>query len=115
MIARAITSAGRDGVEALIEVLNSGAGRPERRACVEALAATPHAEEGILIGLGSHRPELVASLADVAGRRHMVTAIPKLGQLLRHGEAEVRTAAWHALERIGTHEAFEALHGKGRR
>ncbi|MES2124470.1 MAG: HEAT repeat domain-containing protein [Gemmatimonadota bacterium] len=115
MIARAITSAGRDGVEALIEVLNGATARADRRAYVEALAAAPHAEESILVGLGSHRPELVAALADVAGRRHMVSAIPKLGQLLRHAEAEVRTAAWHALERIGTHEAFEALHGKGRR
>ncbi|MEP6590241.1 MAG: HEAT repeat domain-containing protein [Gemmatimonadota bacterium] len=115
MIARAITSAGRDGVEALIEVLNAAEGRPVRRACIEALAAAPHPEESILRGLGSHRPDLVAALADVAGRRHMVAAVPQLGHLLRHAEAEVRTAAWHALERIGTHEAFEALHGKGRR
>ncbi|MES2304929.1 MAG: HEAT repeat domain-containing protein [Gemmatimonadota bacterium] len=114
MVARAIISAGRDGVEAIIEVLNSAEGRPERRAYIEALAAAPHAEEQILKALGSHRPDLVAAVAEAAARRHMVTAVPALGHLLKHNDANVRTAAYHALERIGTHEAFEALHGRGR-
>lgn len=114
MIARALISAGRDGIEAIIEVLNSAEGRPERRAYVEALAAAPHAEEAILKALSSHRPDLVSAVAEAAARRHMVTAVPALGHLLKHSDATVRTAAYHALERIGTHEAFEALHGKGR-
>lgn len=114
MVARAVISAGRDGIEALIEVLNSAEGRPERRAYIEALAAAPHAEEAILTALSSHRPDLVAAVAEAAGRRHMVAAVPALAHLLKHADANVRTAAWHALERIGTHEAFEALHSKSR-
>lgn len=114
MVARAIISAGRDGIEAIIEVLNSAEGRPERRAYIEALAAAPHADEAILRALGSHRPDLVAAVADAAARRHMVKAVPQLGHLLKHNDATVRTAAYQALERIGTHEAFEAIHGRAR-
>lgn len=114
MIARAIISAGRDGVDALLEVLNGAEGRPERRAYIEALAVAPHADAAILKALSSHRPDLVAAVAEVAGRRRMVTAVPQLGHLLKHSDPNVRTAAWHTLERIGTHEAFEALHGRSR-
>lgn len=112
LIARAINSAGRDGIEAIIEVLNAAEGRPERRACIEALAAAPGAEEAILKALTSHRPDLVVACAEVAARRHMEKSVHQLGHLLKHNDANVRTAAYHALERIGTPAAFEALHGR---
>ena len=77
-------------------------------------APDTEADEAILKALTSHRPDLVAAAAEVAGRRRMVKAVPQLGHLLRHARESVRTAAWRSLESIGTHEAFEALNSRTR-
>lgn len=114
IVLRALYAIGRDGVDAMIEALNGAAGRPERRTYMEALAGAPEADVPILTALSSHRPDLVAAAAEVAGRRRMEQAIPQLGTLLKHAEEEVRTAAWHALDRIGTPAAYDALRPRGR-
>jgi HEAT repeat protein len=47
----------------------------------------------------------------------MESAIPALGHLLKHNDEQVRTAAWQALESVGTNAALAALygdHGSGR-
>lgn len=114
IVLRALYAIGRDGVDVMIEALNGAAGRPERRAYIEALSGAPDAEVPILTALSSHRPDLVAAAAEVSGRRRMEPAIPQLGTLLKHAEEEVRTAAWHALDRIGTPAAYDALRPRGR-
>jgi hypothetical protein len=114
VISRAIHTCGHDGINAIIETLNGAEGRPERRIYLDALAAAPDADEAILKALTSHRPDLVAAAAEVAGRRQMAKAVPQLGHLLRHSLESVRTAAWRSLESIGTHEAFQALNNKTR-
>jgi hypothetical protein len=112
LLARAIASTGADGIEAFIEVLNGAEGRPERRNYIDALVEARHADRAILKALTSHRPDLVAAVAEVAGRRRMEKAVPQLAHLLKHGEETVRTSAWRSLEQIGTAEAFAALHGR---
>jgi len=112
LLARAIASTGPDGIEAFIEVLNGAEGRPERRHYIDALVGARHVDLAVMKALTSHRPDLVAAVAEVAGRRRMVKAVPQLAQLLKHSEAAVRTSAWHALEQIATPEAFAALHGR---
>ena len=112
LLARAIVSTGSDGLEAIIEALNGAEGRPERRIYIDVLADAPAADQVVLKALSSHRPDLVAACAEVAGRRRMAKAVPPLAQLLKHSEEIVRTAAWRSLERIGTKEAFDAIHGR---
>jgi hypothetical protein len=112
VITKAIMSMGRDGVEALIDAMSGASSGFERRAYIEALTASRDADEAILASLGSARAELVRDAADVAGRRRMDSAVGTLGHLLKHNDERVRTAAWQALERIGTGEALDALYGQ---
>jgi len=112
LLARAIVSVGSDGFEAIVEALNGAEGRPERRVYVDVLTDAPEADQAVLKALSSHRPDLVAAVAEVAGRRRMPKAVPQLALLLKHSEEVVRTAAWRGLERIGTKEAFDAIHGR---
>lgn len=112
LLARAIASTGPDGIEAFIEVLNGAEGRPERRNYIDALVEARHADRAVLKALTSHRPDLVSAVAEVAGRRRMVKAVPQLTLLLKHAEEAVRTSAWRSLELIGTPEAFAAMHGR---
>ena len=108
-IATAIHGLGTEGANAIVEALNGAPGRTERRAYIDALATTPDGEPAILTALGSHRTVLVRDVAEAAGKRRCAAAVPALGALLRHGDQEVRTAAYYALEEIATPEAMEAL------
>ncbi len=109
VIRRALFSLGPDGANALIEALNGAPGRAERRAYIEALVASPNAEDAILTAMTSYRPALARDAAEAAGHRRMERAIPQLSAMLKHADQEVRSGAWHALEEIGTREALEAL------
>lgn len=111
-ISRAVMKLGRDGVEALIDALSGAPSHVERRAYMEALTVVKDADESIVAALGSARAELVRDAADVAGRRRMDAAVPSLGHLLKHDDERVRTAAWQALERIGTPQALDTLYGQ---
>ncbi|MEO5826968.1 MAG: HEAT repeat domain-containing protein [Gemmatimonadales bacterium] len=105
----AIHALGNEGATALVEALNGAPGRAERRAYIDALVAAPQATDALVTALGSHRPDLVAGAAEVAGLRRMERAVPALTGLLRHAEATVRTAAYRALEEIATPEAMAGL------
>ena len=114
MISKVIMALGRDGVDALIDAMSGATGSFERQTYIDALVASGDANEAILASLGSAHAELVRDAAEVAGRRRMELAVQPLGHLLRHNDERVRTAAWQALERIGTNEALSALYGAGR-
>jgi hypothetical protein len=111
IIAKAVAAMGRDGIEALIDAMSGASSGFERRAYIEALTASRDADDAILASLGSARAELVRDAADVAGRRRMDSAVGSLGHLLKHNDERVRTAAWQALERIGTSMALDVLYG----
>lgn len=111
VVAKAIAATGRDGVEAMIDAMSGASSNFERRAYIELLTKSAGAEEAILASLGSARAELVRDAADVAGRRRMDAAVGTLSHHLKHNDERVRTAAWQALERIGTAEALDALYG----
>ncbi len=117
VIPKAVLALGRDGVEALLEAMRGTPNGVERRTYIEALSVARDADEAILASLGSAQADLVRDAAEVAGRRRMDSAIQPLGHLLKHNDEGVRTAAWQALEAIGTNEALAALygdHGSGR-
>jgi hypothetical protein len=117
IISKAVLALGRDGVDALLEAMSGTPSGVERRTYIEALTVAVDADEAILASLGSAQAELVRDAAEVAGRRRMVSAIHPLAHLLKHNDERVRTAAWQALEQIGTNEALAALygeHGSGR-
>ena len=117
VIPKAVKALGRDGVDALIDAMSGAPNSVERRAYIEALATSRDADEAILASLGSAQADLVRDAAEGAGRRRMEAAISTLGHLLKHNDERVRTAAWQALESIGTNEALATLygdHGAGR-
>lgn len=117
LISKAVMALGRDGVDALIDAMSGTLNSFERQTYIEALTASGDADEAILASLGSAQAELARDAAEVAGRRRMDSAVHTLSHLLKHNDERVRTAAWQALERIGTGEALAALygdHGAGR-
>lgn len=111
IITKAVMALGRDGVDALLEAMSGTPSGVERRTYIEVLTLANDADEALLASLGSSQAELVRDAAEVAGRRRMESAIHPLGHLLKHNDERVRTAAWQALEQIGTNEAFAALYG----
>lgn len=109
MIARVLGSLGRDGADALFNALVGAPGPPERRAYINALIEGRDCIDSILEVLGNPVSRVLRDAAEIAGRRHLEQAVPELTHLLRHADAEVRTAAWRALELIGTPAAVRAL------
>jgi hypothetical protein len=110
VIARVLGLLGHDGATALMEALSGATNPLERRILIDALAGCRDCDEAIVDALNSPRPEIARDAAEVAGRRQLDGAVPFLTHLLRHPQADVRTASWHALENIGTRDAVKALH-----
>jgi hypothetical protein len=108
-IVRLLGSLGREGAAALFNALIGAPGPPERRAYIGALVDGRDCGDAILDVLGNPASRLLRDAAEIAGRKRMERAVPALTHLLRHSGVEVRTAAWHALERIGTPDAMKAL------
>lgn len=108
-VARAIDTLGPDGAEAVLELLAARPDRAQQRHYLDLLATIRGAEQPLVRALGSHRDHLVRDAAEAIGRRRMTDAVPVLGSLLRHGNEAVRTAAWRALESIGTDEAIRLI------
>ena len=108
VVARALHALGRDGAAALITVL-TGARGFERRAYIEALVGCRDADPLLIEALSSARRELACDAAQILGRRRAERAVTHLGKMLKQPQTEVRTAAWHALELIGTREAMKLL------
>ena len=111
-IGQALANLGAESARAIFEVLADGPTRPERRTYLEVLTLLDGAEPVLIENLGARDSELLRDAADVVGRRRIGRAVLPLASLLRHANEEVRTAAWHALEAIGTPEAMEELNRK---
>ena len=109
VIAKALTTFGAEGADAIVEVMRDAHHRAARRTYIAALAEMPDAEGTILAALTGSDPQVVSDVAEAAGRRMMFTAVPTLARLLKHHEEVVRTAAWRALEQIDTPDARRAL------
>lgn len=104
---------GQDGANALIDAIAADPSRTERRALLDALARFEGIDTLIIESILSPSAALARDMADMAGRRRIEKAVDNLARQLRHAEESVRTAAWHALEEIGTAAAIAAI-GRGR-
>jgi len=111
VIGRALRGLGAAAADAIVDAMRDEVLRPARRAYINALAEIPDSSETILAALSGTEPHLLSDVAEAAGRRALVEAVPALKILLKHHDEEVRTAAWHALEEIATPEARRALEG----
>ena len=111
-IGQALSNLGHESAHAIFEVLADGPSRPDRRTYLEVLTVLDGAEPVLLERLGVRDPDTLRDAADVVGRRRIPGAVRPLANLLRHSSEEVRTAAWHALESIGTPEAMVELNRK---
>lgn len=98
-----------DGAGVLLDAIADGLPRHLHRTYLELLTEMPDAPPVLVRALGAGRPETVEAAAEVLGRRRFEPAVPVLGALLKHREARVRTAAWRALETIGTTEAIRLM------
>lgn len=109
-LSRAVTTLGRDAVEAILEVLADKPSRQARHTYVTTLESIGQADEALLEALSPTTPAVVlCDVIEVVGRRRVERAVPMLVTLRHHGEEGVRTAALRALEHIGTAEAIAAL------
>lgn len=111
-LGQALSNLGTESAEAIFEVLADGPAARDRRAYLEVLSMLDGVEGALVERLSSRDPELLRDAADVIGRRRITSAVKALANLLRHGNEEVRTAAWRALEAIGTPLAMEELSRK---
>lgn len=111
-LGQALSNLGTESAEAIFEVLADGPAARDRRAYLEVLGMLDGIEGVLVERLSSRDPELLRDAADVIGRRRITSAVRPLANLLRHGNEEVRTAAWRALEAIGTPLAMEELNRK---
>jgi hypothetical protein len=109
MISRLLGSLGREGAAALFNALVGAPGPHERRAYIDALVDGRDCVDSIVEVLGNPVSRVLRDAAEIAGRRRLERTVPELTHLLRHADVEVRTAAWHALELIGTPAAIRAL------
>lgn len=110
IIRRALFALGSDAAEAILRQLGRSPDRHTRRAYLDALTAHPYANGPVLHGLNGRDVRLLVDACEVAGLRALELAIPSLEVLLRHEHEDVRAAAWHALERIGTPTAMALLY-----
>lgn len=109
VVMAAIDTLGNKGAEAVFELLADQPTRARHKLYLDVLTRMQHAEQAIIQALSSEDDGTARDAAVVVGRRGMAKAVPVLGALLRHANAEVRTAAWRSLEDIGTPEAMELL------
>ena len=109
LVMEALSTLGRDGADALFELLAEQPSRERQRLYLQALESLHGADDAIIAALASDQDDMARSAAIVAGRRRMERAIPVLGALLKHHDAQVRAATWRALEDIGTAEAMRML------
>lgn len=108
-VVEAMRLLGQDGANALIDAIAADPIRTERRALLGVLARIDGIDTLIVDTILSPSADLARDMADLAGRRRIDKAVDNLARQLRHGDESVRTAAWRALEEIGTVEALEAL------
>lgn len=108
-VVEAVRLLGHDGANALIDAIAADPTRTERRALLDVLNRIDGIDGLIIDAILSPSAGLARDMADLAGRRRIDKAVDHLSRQLRHTDESVRTAAWRALEEIGTVEALEAL------
>lgn len=110
----AIAIVGRNNVVVLSHALKA-MGDPSRNVRNAALvAATPHADEAFTVELLDllRKPKYSAARVDIVtwlGKQNKTEATRVIAQYLSSDDNELRLAATHALVRLGTPEALEAL------
>lgn len=109
VVMQALVTLGRDGADAIFELLAMEPPRARHRLYLQVLEAIRGGDDAIISALGSEQDTVARDAATVVGRRRMERAVPVLGALLRHHAEEVRTAAWRALEDIGSPEAMALI------
>lgn len=109
VVMQALATLGRDGADAIFELLAREPSRARHRLYLQVLEAIRGGDEAIIGALGSEQDAVARDAATVVGRRRMERAVPVLGALLRHHAEEVRTSAWRALEDIGNAEAMALI------
>lgn len=102
---RALGTLGPAGAEAVLELLAEEPARARQRLYLDVLVGMRGIDDALIAALGSGNDAVARDAATVVGRRRLERAVPVLGALLKHHHEQVRTAAWRALEDIGTAEA----------
>jgi hypothetical protein len=108
-IALSVMRLGREGAEAIADVLATDPPRADRRILLEVMTRIDRAPDVLAAALSSSRTPLVRDAVETLGRMGIAGAVPAIAALLKDADQDVRAAAWHALETIGTPEAMDAL------
>jgi HEAT repeat protein len=106
----ALTRAGDDGAEALIEQLTNASSLADRRIYFNALVRLNTGVPALLHMLGDARWYVVRNAADLLGELQVAAAEQPLSELFRHDDERVRRAAAAALGKLGTPRATQLLH-----
>jgi hypothetical protein len=106
----ALTRAGDDGAEALIEQLTNASSLSDRRIYFNALVRLNTGVPALLHMLGDARWYVVRNAADLLGELQVAAAEGPLSELFRHDDERVRRAAAAALGKLGTPRASQLLH-----
>lgn len=107
--AAALSRAGEDGAEALIEQLTNAPSLADRRLFFDALVRMQSGVAALVHMLGDARWYVVRNAADLLGEMQAPDADGPLAELLRHDDERVRRAAAAALGKLGTPRAQQAL------
>lgn len=106
----ALTRAGDDGAEALIEQLTNASSLSDRRIYFNALVRLNTGVPALLHMLGDARWYVVRNAADLLGELQVAAAEQPLSELFRHDDERVRRAAAAALGKLGTPRSTQLLH-----
>jgi HEAT repeat protein len=106
----ALTRAGDDGAEALIEQLTNASSLADRRIYFNALVRLNTGVPALLHMLGDARWYVVRNAADLLGELQVAAAEQPLSELFRHDDERVRRAAAAALGKLGTPRSTQLLH-----
>jgi len=106
----ALSRAGDDGAEALIEQLTTASSLSDRRTYFNALVRLNTGVPALIHMLGDARWYVVRNAADLLGEMQVAEAETPLADLFRHDDERVRRAAAAALGKLATPRASQLLH-----
>jgi hypothetical protein len=101
--------AGEAGASAVIAHVTLAPTLADRRLSFEMLLKLPAAVAVLTGMLASPRWHIARNAADLLGQLHAAEAHGALSSALQHGDERVRRAAAHALSKLGTQPAVQAL------
>jgi HEAT repeat protein len=105
----ALTRAGADGTEVLLDRLVAAPSADERRQVFSALTQIKQGADQLVHLLGHHQWFVVRNIAELAGELGAEEAVPALAKQLEHEDERVRKAVALALAKIGSRNTAEAL------